>query len=388
MSIKDLTATAVNMALTGKSILISGCHGCGKTEWVTNTFAPAFGLKKVVTFHPSHAADSGDITGLPDKIVREDGTVVTKFAPPDWMVNNEPVVLFIDEANRGLSIVQAALMELTANHRYNDIVLPEGSAVVAAINPEGSDYEVGHFDFAQKDRFWVSEFKPSVEDTLDYFALRGVNKRVIQYIKDHPSHLDFDHFTNKDLLTAALNTGMGVTPSCRSWEGYSRFMNLLEQKHGQSCYTDPNIRTQLIMGAEGLLGTSIAIGIQEYLTVLNEVLTAEKILSNNWSDEWDESIASMETPKCIEIIEDARRFFKSKEKDMTSNNDMAKQACDNLFRLVKQFRPDVMMLALTNVICPAVQAQSSDPSQEKWIKTVFKHSPELRKLCIEAITAA
>ena len=32
-----------------KSVMLTGCHGCGKTEWVSNTLAGLWGLTRIVT---------------------------------------------------------------------------------------------------------------------------------------------------------------------------------------------------------------------------------------------------------------------------------------------------------------------------------------------------
>ena len=41
-----------------KSVMLTGCHGCGKTEWVSNTLAGLWGLTRIVTWHPAHAAEA------------------------------------------------------------------------------------------------------------------------------------------------------------------------------------------------------------------------------------------------------------------------------------------------------------------------------------------
>ena len=62
MNISQLTK-AIKYLPTRKSILLKGTHGIGKTEWVSS-MAEKLGLKLVI-WHASHAADAGDITGLP-----------------------------------------------------------------------------------------------------------------------------------------------------------------------------------------------------------------------------------------------------------------------------------------------------------------------------------
>lgn len=192
MNIKQLTR-AIKLLPARKSIMLKGTHGIGKTEWVKSQ-AEKMGLKLVI-WHASHAADAGDITGLPFKIteVQEDGTSVevTKFAKPQWMIQKTPVLLLLDEINRGLSIALNAIMQLTNDGTYDDISLPEGSRIFACINPEeDGKYDVGTMDAAQLDRFAVYEFKPTTQEWIEWAQQKGLDFRVISFIQANPSMLD------------------------------------------------------------------------------------------------------------------------------------------------------------------------------------------------------
>ena len=156
-----------------RSIMLKGVHGLGKTQWV-KALARKLGLKFVI-WHASHAADAGDITGLPKQIKETviwydpDGTEhketydVTVMCPPKWMISHEPVLLLLDEFNRAMDIVLNALMQLTCEQQYDEVTLPEGSRIIACINPNNKGgYDVAKLDPAQLSRFDFYDFKPTV----------------------------------------------------------------------------------------------------------------------------------------------------------------------------------------------------------------------------------
>ena len=132
-----------------RSIMLKGVHGLGKTQWVKQ-LAKRLGLKFVI-WHASHAADAGDITGLPKQIKEtviwydKDGVEhkevydVTAMCPPKWMIHHEPVLLLLDEFNRGMGVALNALMQLTCEQAYDEVQLPEGSRVIACVNPDSDN---------------------------------------------------------------------------------------------------------------------------------------------------------------------------------------------------------------------------------------------------------
>lgn len=80
----------------GHNIMLSGKHGIGKSQIITDFFK-AKGMK-VVTLFLGQMSDPGDLLGLPNK---DEETGKTVFMPPNWFpTDREPVVLFLDELNR------------------------------------------------------------------------------------------------------------------------------------------------------------------------------------------------------------------------------------------------------------------------------------------------
>lgn len=373
---------AVKYLPSNVSVMLSGCHGCGKTEWVQNTLASKiWGINKVVVWHPAHAADAGDVTGLPEKVKNERGEVVTKFCPPEWMVQDEPVVLLIDEANRGLKLVQNAIMQLTCNGTYGNVSLPKGSRIVACINPDDSgDYDVGSMDFAQKDRYAWFKFEPTVQETLDYFTEIGLNQRVIDYITDHPSDLDFDHFSKEHasqleaLQTQAENNGgVAVAPSCRSWE---RVGHTLDNAEKDGALEDSTKRKALLLAIQGLVGTNIAANFSEYLNKERTVNAETVLTADEFTAEYKKMFKKMDAPAASLFFSGVRIWLRQHE------DILEKKHAENYMHFIESLKVDIQRALLQEEILPA------QDKKETWVSKLVKLCPEIKTLYIKIVKLA
>ena len=366
----------------GVALMLCGCHGCGKTEWVANTLGPKiWGINRIVTWHPAHAADAGDVTGLPEKVKNISGQLVTKFCPPDWMVQNEPVVLLIDEANRGLKLVQNAIMQLTCSGTYDNISLPEGSRIVACINPDDSlDYDVGGMDLAQKDRFLWAKFAPSVQETLNYWVEQNVNQRVIDYISDHPVDLDFEHFSpeHKDMIEAIQsqaeqNGGVARAPSCRSW---FRAAKMVDKAESKGWLQDPFKRKCLLIGIEGLVGTSIAANFNEYLNRAKALSAAMVMNAPEFTDEFREAFKEMDAPAATTFFGGVNIWMKQHYDELTPQN------ATNYKEMITSMKVDIQRALIQSEILSLQQ------KNEQWLSKVNELDPEIKDCYVRAIKCA
>jgi len=210
-----LTPSSHNIMLVGK-------HGIGKSEILTDYFQKE-GLR-VVTLFLGQMSDPGDIIGLPSKIETKDekGNVTsqTDFTPPYWFpVDGKPVVLFLDELNRARPEILQTVMDLTLNRKLAGKDLPEGSRVIAAVN-DGDEYQLTDLDPALVSRFNIYEFKPSVEEWLNWATANKLDERVINFIQNNPTWLDGDSGNNKK------NEYQGLDKSAdrRAWKKVSDIM--------------------------------------------------------------------------------------------------------------------------------------------------------------------
>ena len=188
-----------------QNIMLVGKHGIGKSEILTNYFNSK-GMK-VVTLFLGQMADPGDIIGIPSKVEKQDAdgkaTSRTDFTPPYWFPqNDQPIVLFLDELNRARPEILQTVMDLTLNRKLAGKALPEGSHVISAVN-DGDEYQLTDLDPALVSRFNIYEFKPTVEEWLNWAVSQGLDERVINFIQDNPTWLDGDSSDYKGLEKSA-----------------------------------------------------------------------------------------------------------------------------------------------------------------------------------------
>lgn len=378
MNIKQLTR-AIKLLPARKSIMLKGTHGIGKTEWVKSQ-AEKMGLKLVI-WHASHAADAGDITGLPFKIteVQEDGTSVevTKFAKPQWMIQKTPVLLLLDEINRGLSIALNAIMQLTNDGTYDDISLPEGSRIFACINPEeDGKYDVGTMDAAQLDRFAVYEFKPTTQEWIEWAQQKGLDFRVISFIQANPSMLD--PYTNQELVKSVAGKDCGVLPSRRSWECISETIKNGDDENAWEGSDGIALLTEI---CDGVIGTGAAIEFVSHFKAQGNALSPKMLMEAASIDA--KAVASIKKlcktdfPAATKLIGGCTLYLK--ENVETLSKPEGAQLAHNFHDILAAMTKDAQIAAVKDCVISAVK------QSEKWAIMLSKHEPRLKPLYKEAM---
>ena len=204
-----------------QNIMLIGKHGIGKSEILTAYFQEQ-GMK-VVTLFLGQMSDPGDIIGLPSKVETKDdkGNVIsqTDFTPPYWFpVDGQPIVLFLDELNRARPEILQTVMDLTLNRKLAGKALPKGSRVIAAVN-DGEEYQLTDLDPALVSRFNIYEFKPTVEEWLNWAVANKLDGRVINFIQNNPTWLDGDTEGKKNEYR-----GLEKSADRRAWKKVSDIM--------------------------------------------------------------------------------------------------------------------------------------------------------------------
>ena len=202
------------------NLMLIGKHGIGKSEILTDHFNKD-GMK-VVTLFLGQMSDPGGIIGLPSKVETKGAngevTSQTDFTPPYWFpVDGTPIVLFLDELNRARPEILQTVMDLTLNRRLAGKALPEGSRVIAAVN-DGDEYQLTDLDPALVSRFNIYEFKPTVEEWLNWATANKLDNRVINFISSNPTLLDGDNDGEK------LYKGLDKSADRRAWKKVSDIM--------------------------------------------------------------------------------------------------------------------------------------------------------------------
>ena len=207
-------AELLDMTPLSQNIMIVGKHGIGKSRIISDYYAKK--KMKVVTFFLGQMSDPGDLIGL---MYKNEQTGHSEFLPPFWWpLDNEPVVLFLDEMNRARPEILQSVMDLTLNRLLAGKKLPEGSAVISAVN-EGEEYQLTDLDPALVSRFNVYHFQPTVQDWLIWADAKKIDARVTQFIQKNPTFLDGDDA--KDAYKDGFAQSLSKSPDRRAWERVS-----------------------------------------------------------------------------------------------------------------------------------------------------------------------
>lgn len=316
-----LTPSSHNLMLIGK-------HGIGKSEILTDHFQKS-GMK-VVTLFLGQMSDPGDIIGLPSKVESRDikGNVTsqTDFTPPYWFpVDGSPIVLFLDELNRARPEILQTVMDLTLNRKLAGKALPEGSRVIAAVN-DGEEYQLTDLDPALVSRFNIYEFKPTVEEWLNWAVANRLDERVINFISGNPTWLDGESGDNN----RHEYKGFDKSADRRAWKKVSDFM-LNVQSIG-------DIHKRIIAG---VVGTAAAAAFIRFALQSNAITGKELLLK------YDKTMKTVEQYQLHEFAilnESVFRFLENIKLDEREK----KLAAKNLKEYIDWLRVNKKKEALAN----------------------------------------
>jgi MoxR-like ATPase len=213
----------------------------------------------------------GDLLGLADFLVDEKTgkKIATQFFTPDWLhqtieyCHKNPeskAIIFLDEFNRARRDVLQASFQLVLDKQLHTVKLPTNTYVLAAGNPNTSDYIVTDVsDKALMDRFCHIKLAPSVDEWIKNAEKREYASEVVDFIRDQ-----------KTLLTGETEDFSldFVKPSRRSWEMVSK---LIKAKL-------PTEQAQEVIS--GLVGVPAAAAFIEHTKNSDKPLTAEDVLNS------------------------------------------------------------------------------------------------------------
>ncbi len=250
-----------------------GLHGIGKSAMVYQ-YGELRGYD-VVEIRVGLMADAGDLVGIQEfiKCKKSGEALSTRHILPDWFMkavgdvesaakNSKPVIIFIDELNRGHKDLLQAIFELVYDKSLKGVKMRKDCQVVAASNPPTDDYAVLDFnDSAFQDRFVHVKLEPSQQEFIEYARTIGkIDNSVIDFIQDYPAMLE-----NKDLKGFDLDF---VKPSRRSWDRVSKLLKAGVAKE---------IELELIMG---IVGMQPALAFTKHRETNFKIIKADEVLNN------------------------------------------------------------------------------------------------------------
>lgn len=390
MNIKTLTI-ACSILPKKKSIMLKGVHGIGKTEWVMS-MAKKWGLKLVI-WHASHASDATDITGLP-KIIKEtiiwydkngvkheEVHEVTATCPPKWMLQKEPVLLLLDEINRGLSIAMNAIMQLTNDQTFDDIKLPEGSRIFACINPENDgQYTVESLDPAQISRFVVYEFDPTAEEWIEGYAIPNkVHDAVIGFIKAHPEYLD--PYTLPELVESCVGQDAVKLPDRRGWVCVSDTVKNGEEIGLWKTTTGQLDMTEIVAG---IVGVGAADMFAQHYFNQNKTLNASEILNMATIDKSIfkllNEMCAEDLPNVVGFVGSCQLFLEKHVDELAQKSAKAKKWANNFYEILTHLQVDAKVAALSTVLVSAIN------KHKNWALKLLGLDPRFKDLAWSAVS--
>ena len=324
--------TCMEALPTCQAILIRGDHGVGKSQLVHQLSARR--KKEVIDVRASTMME-GDVIGYPD-LERTKETGVASFALPSWYVRacNEGVTLFLDEMNRGLPGVLNSFFQIVLDRELGSgpdgkpMRLHPDTQVVAAVN-WGGDYTVSEMDPALLSRFWVAEFKPTVDDWIGWAKSEGgINDLIVDFIRLHPSHLR---------PTKQVEPGK-TAPNQRSWAMLDRALRNVGIDLSECGGNAPALLYPL---ATGFIGVEASAALVDFVASYQSMITADDVL-DRWSPALEKKVKALSTEKQLAIIE--------KLKDHCKANDWSLEGVNNLQSFFNVLSGDLKMALFNGVL--------------------------------------
>ena len=216
------------------------------------------------------------------------------FCMPSWFVRacNEPVVLFLDELNRGLPTVQQSFFQIVLDRQLgndengNPYDIHPGTCIFAAVN-HGNEYDVNEMDPALLRRFWTVDLEPRTSDWISWAKENNVDNLIIDFIKTRTAHLYVD--------LQKVKPG-NVFPTPASW---ARLDETLKYKNINLINDRDKINLYNI--SLGFLGTETSVEFSDFVKKYEMDVTPEELLRsfNKCKDKLD----SMSNDRINSLIE-------------------------------------------------------------------------------------
>jgi hypothetical protein len=184
-------------------------------------------------------------------------------------------------------------------------------------------------DPALLSRFWVAEFKPTVEDWIVWAkADGGIDELVVDFIRLHPSHLR---------PTKQVEPGK-TAPNQRSWAMLDRALKNAGISLADCGGAPPAILYPL---ATGFIGVEASAALVDFVSSYQSLITAEDVIER-WSPSLEKKVAALSTEKQLALIE--------KVKDHCKANDWSLEGVNNLHSLFGLLSGDLKMALFNGVL--------------------------------------
>ncbi len=232
---------------------------------------------------------------VPDHLVTSDMNVSKKAEtvwaptaalnlPADWKG-----IIFMDEVNGAMPIVQAACYQLFLDRKLGELELPEGAMVMAAGNRENDGGVTFNLATPLKDRMIHVELIADLKEWTNWAMDAGVHPMVVSYLQTNQA--DFNTLSPQN-----PNICGGSSP--RSWVSVSETVYEFEDMFGEQA--DKAKERVLTAMMDGTIGDDIAARVKTHRQMVHKLPTVEEILTGKVTD--FSKVADMDISKHYAVV--------------------------------------------------------------------------------------
>lgn len=311
-------------------ILFVGRHGIGKSKIIEHFFDDKD--CHLVTIFLAQNADASDISGY--LIHDQTHEKANRLSPEWWPEDGKPIIIFLDELNRANPALHNVVMDLVLNKKLAGKDLPEGSRVISAINL-GAEYHVFDLDQALISRFNIYELAPSVKEWLVFAEAKGLDERIISFIRQKPSLLDADNI-REDFEKYLADQDMSKYPDRRAWERVADYIS------PKSTLSDLDYKI-----VSGIVGISGATQFMEFIRTLEFSVGPEEVLKN-YSEHYKNVLKKMSIQEVVYLNREVVTWISSYYPDLEEEEKQTVRT--NLKQIIKDMQSHGQKEALAELI--------------------------------------
>jgi MoxR-like ATPase len=216
--------------------------------------------------------------------------------PDDWQG-----IIFMDEVNSAMPVVQAAAYQLFLDHKIGELVLPHNAFMMAAGNRECDGGVTFELATPLKDRMVHVELKADLKEWTEKFALRNrVHTDVVSFLQTRGDDFNTLSPNNK-------NACGGSSP--RSWVAVS---DLLKASSKLGTLQEEDFIMNVLV--EGTVGDDVALRFKTHRNMTSKLPPAIDILTGKFTDV--NKIENIDTSKNYAICTNLTYFLAERSDEM------------------------------------------------------------------------
>ena len=235
-------------------------------------FGEEFFTMKVITLSQF---DSPDLRGMPEITKVKNGQSITTFVPTAELPREGQGILFFDEMNLADDTTRAACYQIILEGRYGSLPAVKNKHGkhafwrIAASNTENDFCNVNVSSLALLRRFCHLEVTMQINQAIDYFVGRGLDSRVIAFLKNSPEEL-FPQKWDEKLMDNKAN------PFPSAWENLAIMIATLQASRNSN---DKSYLDSIYHLAASCVGAPVAAKFVDYCRMVDK-LDMEEILKD------------------------------------------------------------------------------------------------------------